>query len=341
MKAWLTLLLTMTFGFVQAAELHLANWPDWMPPELLKKFEKETGIKTTLDIYDSDATLLSKLQAGGGGYDVVVAGDYYVQVFAKNGLVRKLDKSRLRNMANIMPKYRHPLFDPNRDYTVPYLIFMTGFAYDGARVPGGKLDDSWKSLFDPPAALRGEIADLDSVEELYMAASWYLKQDECTENPEDAKRVLAVLRKQKPYVKTYSNEGTIDRMISRQVVVQHGWSGATVRVQRKLPSAAFALPREGVRMAQDNFLIPAKAKNVNEAHTFLNWMMKPENMAAASNAYLYPNEISGAERYMSADLLKNPAVMLPAAYKERLRPFKLCSPAALALRDKVWTLFKQ
>ncbi|KVD73047.1 spermidine/putrescine ABC transporter substrate-binding protein [Burkholderia sp. ABCPW 14] len=332
--------LLLAAGTAVAAELHVGSWPDYLPDTLIKKFQKETGIKTTLDTYASDAALTQKLQSGGGGYDVVIAGDYYVPVLVKSGLLLKLDKNNLPNIANIKPEYRHPSFDSERNYAMPYTVVLTGFAYDSARVPGGKLDDSWKSFFEPPEALRGQIGDLDVEEELYMAASWYLGQDECTENPADAKRVLDILQKQKPFVKTYSNDGTIDRLASKQITVQHIWNGAAVRAQERLPSIKFIYPKEGVRLFMDSLLIPAKARNVDSAHKFLDWMMRPENIAQVTNAIRYSNEIIGSDRYVDAALLSNPAVKTPEQYKVRLKPYKMCSAAAIQLRNKVWLKLK-
>ncbi|MBF3659507.1 extracellular solute-binding protein [Burkholderia pseudomallei] len=340
MKKAIGAMLLAAVGTATAAELHVGSWPVIMPVALLKKFQAETGIETTLDTYASDAALTQKLQAGGGGYDVVIAGDYYVPVLVRSGLLLKLDKNRLSNMANVKPEYRHPSFDSDRDYAVPFTVVLTGFAYDSARVPGGKLDDSWKSFFEPPEALRGQIGDLDVEEELYMAASWYLGQDECTENPADAKRVLDVLQKQKPFVKTYSNDGTVDRLASRQIAVQHVWNGAAVRAQERLPSIKFVYPKEGVRLFMDSLLVPAKARNIDSAYKFLNWMMQPENIALVTNAVRYNNEIIGSERYVDAALLDNPAVKTPEQYKARLRPYKLCSLAAIQLRNKVWLKLK-
>ncbi|AOJ73384.1 MULTISPECIES: extracellular solute-binding protein [Burkholderia] len=340
MKKIIGAMLLAVVGTTTAAELHVGSWPVIMPVALLKKFQAETGVETTLDTYASDAALTQKLQAGGGGYDVVIAGDYYVPVLVRSGLLLKLDKNRLPNMANIKPEYRHPSFDSDRNYAIPFTVVLTGFAYDSARVPGGRLDDSWKSLFEPPEALRGQIGDLDVEEELYMAASWYLGQDECTENPADAKRVLDVLQKQKPFVKTYSNDGTVDRLASRQITVQHVWNGAAVRAQERLPSIKFVYPKEGVRLFMDSLLIPAKARNVDSAYKFLNWMMQPENIALVTNAVRYNNEIIGSDRYVDAALLNNPAVKTPEQYKARLRPYKLCSPAAIQLRNKVWLKLK-
>lgn len=175
---------------------------------------------------------------------------------------------------------------------------------------------------------------------MYMAASWYLGQDECSEHPDDAKRVLEVLSKQKPFVKTYSNDGPIDRLVSKQVIVQHMWDGAAERASQVLPSVRFAVPREGARLLQDSLVIPANAKNHNDAHRFINWMMRPEVIAKVSNTLRYGNEITGSDRYMDETLLRQPWINLPRDQRARLRPYKVCSAAALKMRNKVWVKLK-
>lgn len=321
--------------------LHFANWSDYYPPQLLQKFEKDTGIKATLDSYDGNETLAAKLKAGSGNYDVIVPSDSYIQILAKDGLLMKLDHTQLPNFRNVKAPFDAPSFDPKRDYTMPYMWGTTGFSYDSARVPGGRLPDSWKSLFEPIPELKGKIGMLDSEEDVYMDAAWYLGLNECTENPEDAKKILALLLKQKPYVATYNNDGTIERMIAGEVIMHEQWNGAYFRVKEKKPSVVYVYPKEGVRFWMDNFAIPAKAQNVKEAYVFINWMMQPENIALASNFTKYNNAIAGSDKFMDAALFKDPAINTPKDMTSRFRPFRLCSPAALALRGKVWVKFKQ
>ncbi|BBO59825.1 extracellular solute-binding protein [Mycoavidus sp. B2-EB] len=333
-------LLFCLHGIATAGTLSIASWPDYYPPELLKKFEQDTGIKTVLDNYESDAMLAIKLKSG-GRYDVVVTSDIYVTILKQDNLLMKLNKDRLPNFKNIKSEYRSPPFDPARDYAMPYTLVLTGFIYDSARVPAGKLEDSWRSFFNPDKTLHDKIANLDERDDLYMAASWYLGQDECSESLEDAKRVLNVLQKQNPHVLTYSNNGPIERMVNKEVIVQQIWNGAAVRVRPKLASAIFVYPKEGIRLAMDNFVVPAKAKNVDEAYRFIDWMLKPENIAQVSNKYKYDNAIIGAEKYMDPDLINDPAFSIPKEFRNRIKLFKLCSPKALALRNKVWMQLKK
>jgi spermidine/putrescine transport system substrate-binding protein len=145
--------------------LHFANWSDYFPPDLLKKFEKDTGIHATLDSYDSNETLLAKLKAGGGAYDVVVPSDSFIEIFVKEGLLQKLDKGQLSNLANLKDKFKTS-YDPGHDYTVPYLWGTTGYSYDSAKAPGGQFEESWKPFFEPPADFKGKVVALNSIDDL-------------------------------------------------------------------------------------------------------------------------------------------------------------------------------
>ena len=123
-------------------ELFFYNWTDYYPVELLAKFEKETGIKVTMDGYDSNETLLAKLQAGGAAYDVIVPSQSIMRTLINQNLLLEIDTPTLPNFQYVKPAFRDPGFDPGRKFSAPYLWGTTGFSYDSARVPGGKLDDA-------------------------------------------------------------------------------------------------------------------------------------------------------------------------------------------------------
>jgi spermidine/putrescine transport system substrate-binding protein len=329
-------------GAAQAAgSLNFANWSDYYPPELLKKFEADTGIKATLDAYDSNETLLAKLKAGGGNYDVVVPSDSFIQIMVQEDLLQKFDKSKLPNLANLAPTFQKLDFDPGHDYSVPYLWGTTGYSYDSAQVSGGKLDESWGPFFAPPAELKGKVVALNSMDDLFPPAAFYLGIDRCTEDPQEVKKIMELLSKQKDMLAMYNSDGTIERMAAGEVAMHQQWNGAFHRAKEQRASLVYVYPQEGVSTFIDNFVIPKGASNVEEAHVFINWMMQPENIAAASNFAKYNNAIAGAEKFMDKALFEDPAINTPADKLERLRSFKLCSPKALALRSKVWTKLKK
>ena len=245
----------------QSKQLLVYSWANYIPPTLLKKFEADTGIKVSLDVYDSNNAMLAKLQAGGGGYDIVVPSNSILGTMISTGLVQKVDASKMPNYKNVAAPHDHPDVDVNRDYSVPYLWGSTGFTYDSAKVPGGKLDDTWKEFFEPRPELVGKIAAMKDQGEMFTAAAIYLGIDTCTENPADAQKILELLEKQKPAVKIYSSSGTIGRMQSGEVVLHQQWNGAAHRVKEKLTTAVFVYPREGLNLWGDNLVVPKGAAN--------------------------------------------------------------------------------
>lgn len=324
-----------------AGEVHLYNWSNYFPPELLKKFEADTGIKATLDVYDSNESMLAKVQAGASGYDVVVPSDYMVRIMIKQGLLAEIDSSKMSNFKNVMTPHDDPPYDPGRKYSAPYMWGTTGFSYDSARVPGGQLDESWKEFFDPRPEVAGQIAALDDQVELYNAAAYYTGVDKCTEDSKDAQKILDVLLAQKPKLKLYSSDGTIERMASGEVIMHMQWNGAAHRTKMQKNTVKYVYPKEGLGLWADNFAVLKDAPNLENAKTFINWMMAPENVAIASNFTAYMNAIKGSDKYMDKELSDDPAVNMPAEYASRLRPSKECSSKARELRDKVWTKLKK
>lgn len=319
--------------------LYFYNWTDYYPVELLAKFEAETGIKVTLDGFDSNETLISKLQAGGAGYDVIVPSDYIIPGLIKDGLIQKIDTTAMPNYQYMKDTFRNPDFDPTQEYTAPYLWGTTGIAYDSAQVPGGVLEDSWKSYFAPPKELEGKIAALNTASDEILAASLYLGIPQCTESNDDAKRILELLEAQKPKLKLYSSDTTVDRMAGGEVAMHHLWNGATARAHAQRDTIRFIYPKEGIPMFRDNFAVPTGAPHPENAKTFINWMMAPENAAAVSNQIAYANAIKSDE-FMDPKWMATEAINMPEEFADRLVPTQDCSPAARELQDKIWTRLK-
>ena len=328
-------------AFAQSKQLLLYSWSNYVPADLLKRFESETGIKVTTDVYDSNDTMLAKLQAGGGGYDIVVPSNSVLATMIRTGLLQKVDAPKMTNFGNVLAPHDKPASDPGREYSVPYLWGSTGFTYDSAKVTGGKLTESWKEFFEPRDEIKGTLAVMNDQGEVFTAAAHYLGIDTCTENPEDAQKILTLLEKQKPYVKIYSSSGTIDRVAAGEVVMHHQWNGSSHRAKVKLATATFVFPAEGMNLWGDNFAVPKGAANPENAKIFLNWMMDPKNAAEASNFSGYNNAIKGSDAYMKPELRDNPAINPSDALKARFKPVKDCSAKARELRDGVWTRLRR
>jgi len=321
-------------------ELRLYNWSNYFSPDLLKKFEEETGTKVTIDNYASEEDLLAKLQAGGAGYDVIFPGTTTLGVMVKEDLLEKIEVNKMENFANVLEAHQTIAGDESREYSAPYMWGTTGFTYDPAMVPGGKMADSWEAIFKPADELKGNIAMLNEMSDVWNAGAYYLGISKCTEDPAEAQQILDLLMAQKPDVKLYSNDGTIDRMVAGEVAVHMQWNGAAHRVKEKKPDVVYVYPKEGTTFWTDAMAVPKGAPNLENAKAFINWMMEPENAAAASNYTGYSNAIKGSGEFLKDNLKADPAVNTPEEYGERLRAYEACSEKSRDLRERVWTKLK-
>lgn len=329
-----------------AGTLVLYNWADYFPKELLAKFEAETGIEVVTEIFASNEDLLANLESGFSNYDVAVPSDYMVKILIDKGLVQAIDASGMPNFRNVKPPFGDPWFDPGRKYSAPNMQGTSGFMYDRNDVPGGRLEESWKEYFDPRPDLAGTVVALDDQRELYQAAAYYLGVDPCTENPDEAQAILAVLLAQKPKLAYYTSgtsptvEDTrtngIEAMINGGVALTQVWDGGARLEKRYLPSVEYVIPREGAAFWQDAYVVPYGAWHPENAKVFINWIMDPKNIAAVSNFTGYTNAIAGSEKYMEPALAADQVASVSPEIRDRLRPVKACSAAALDLNGKVW-----
>ncbi len=274
-------------------------WSDYLPPDVIEKFEKETGIKVNLDTYDSNEALLEKLQTGVSKYDVVVPSDYMVQILIKQNLLQKIDKSKIQNLKNINKKFLNLEFDPENNFSIPFLWGTTGFAYRKDKL--GEISNSWKVLFDEK--YNGKILMLDDMRECFAVA---LKLLGHSINETDITALLKakeLLMKQKRLVKQYNSSGFDQAILSGDVWIAHGWSGQLVRASETDTNIVYVLPKEGGTLWIDNLAIPKTAENIENAHIFINFLLKPEIGARVSEFSSYATTNDSAKKFINSKYL--------------------------------------
>lgn len=327
------------FPTPNGGELNLYNWTDYISPELLDRFESETGITVNLDNFDSNETLLAKLQAGGANYDVIVPSDYMVAQMIELGILQEIDPAAFPNGQYIKPEFLDVYFDPGRKYTAPYMYGTTGIAYDPTKT-GGDIT-SWAQFFDPASPAAGKIGTLNDQVEVIHAALRAVGSAPCSPNKEDYIKVEELLAKWKPGVAVINSDGVIGRMASGEQTMHMMWNGAFTRAQADNPNLAYAYPSEGINLWQDNFAVPVGAQNIDNAKIFINWMMDPANIGEATNFVGYDNGIAGSSEFMTPELSSNPAVVIPEEFKALAQPTPGCPVEVIDLYDQVWTNFKK
>ncbi|MCH9705453.1 MAG: extracellular solute-binding protein [Proteobacteria bacterium] len=320
-----------------AEQLYLYNWTDYTSPELIKKFEAETGIEVVLDTYDSNETLLAKLKSGGGNYDIIVPSHNFVSILVEEELLQPVNISNMKSFSNINSQWKNPPWDAGNRYTVPWQLGSTAFTVN-TDVYSGDIN-SYKVLFTPPPELQGEIGMFNSSDEVVGMALAYLGYPTCSEDNAQMKEVRDLLIAQKPHVKVYNSDGIKDRLVSGETHMHMNWNGYSIRAREEIPALQYAYPREGLITWVDNLAVPKGAQNPENAKKFIEFFMHPENAALQSNFAGYDSGNKNAVTYLDEDKKTAPELNVPEGQK--LVFSESCSQAALALRDKVWTEIKK
>ncbi|MCI1636060.1 extracellular solute-binding protein [Bifidobacterium sp.] len=330
----------VAFTPATSGELHIYTWSDYYPDDLLKSFEEDTGIKTTIDYYESNEVLMSKLQAtSGSGYDVVVPSDYAVELLADEGLLQQINALDLPNGKNIEDDFRQVYFDKGRKYSAPYLYGTTGYMYDSSLLAAGETaPDSWKDYFTSDAAWNASPGIFNDQTDGVNAALRASGGEPCSTDPTELQAAQDLLTEYKKKVQNISSDSVIDRLISGENSVAMIWNGAGHRVSEQKSSMDYVYPSEGMSSYQDNWAVPSGAENVQQALTFINWMMEPENIAAAANYQGYDAGITGVDELLDDSLRNDPAVSPPDDAKIELVP--TCSNEAINNYTKIWESFK-
>ncbi len=330
-----TAMLLATAAMAQAeGELQLFNWGDYTSPELLAKFEKETGIKVTVTDYDSNDTALAKIEAGGHGFDLVVPSANYVQIYVEKGLVQELDLSKLPHHGNIAPEWVDVDYDPGRKYSVPWQWGLTGMAVNQKLYSG---DINTSAIFlDPPPELVGKINVTPEMNDIISLTTMYLGGEICSEDPELMKKVRDKLVEAKP--KWLSMDyGMTEKMAVNDVMASVYWNGAIFRTRLQNPDVKFGFPKEGFPVFMDQVMLLSDAQNVEEAYKFLDFIELPENAALISGFARYANGIAGSEEFMPADMKDAPEIVIPEELKSKGVFLKTCTGKAQDYITAIWT----
>jgi spermidine/putrescine transport system substrate-binding protein len=328
----------LTLGLAKAeGELFIYNWTEYTPPELIAKFEKESGIKVSVDTYDSNETLLAKLQAGATGYDIVVPSQNFVPILVNEGLIQKVGVHALPNYKNLEDRWKKPVWDPEQEYTGPWQWGTTSFSYN-SELYSGK-GTSLKEFFEPTDQVKGRLSVFQTPDEVVSLANIYLDIPFCSEDAKQMKKIQDMLVKQKEYVVAYNSETMSDMLASGEAMMTNHWSGFSRLGRLTGAPIVYAYPKEGVVGWFDSMVVPTSAKNVENAKKFMNFMMDPVNMAMLTENQGYGDAVKGTAAYYSDELKSAPEINPPSDLNVFFAP--TCSPKAQSLIDKVWTKVMQ
>ena len=335
--------------------VHVYNFTDYIAEGALKSFTAETGIRVVYDVYDKNEILETKLLAGKSGYDVVFPS---LKPFAERMLaakiLRALDKGKLKNLANLEPGMMRTLAaaDAGNAHFVPYMWGTTGLGYNVAKVkaalgPSAPVN-SWALLFEPENARKLAacgISVLDDDEAL-AAALIFLRRDPNSATPEDLDAAAAAFRKVRPHIKHIHSSLYLDALANGDICLAHGYSGDVIQARNRAIEAknnvevAYAVPSEGAVLWVDVMAVPADAPHADAAHAFIDYLLRPEVIAAISNKVSYANANAKATPLVDKEVREDPNIYLPDAVKTRLVTLKVLDERERRLRTRAWTRIK-
>jgi len=325
-------------GFAQG-KLSIYHWFEYIPQELLNKFSEETGIEVTMDTYDSNETLLANLKAGKlGSFDVAVPGDYMVSIMHSEGLLDEIQSGELSNIGNIQPQWMDVSFDPGRKFSIPYQWGSTSFSVSRDVFQGDIR--TMGIIFDPPDELKGKINVLDSQGEVIAMASLYLGIPQCTSDKDQLRALDELLQNAKENWASFNSDGAKDVLVSGDAAVGMIWNGFGAKARAEGANIEYSYPREGLVVWMDNVVLLKDAPNRENALKFMDFLLKPENIAAVTNYARYSAGVEGVDEFLDADLKSEPESVPPADAPAGsfVEP---CDEDVQVVYNQIWTRVKQ
>ena len=317
-----------------AEELNLFAWSEYVPQTVLDGFSKETGIQVNYESYGSNEEMLAKLLSGASSYDIIQPSEYVVEAMVKEKLLLPLDHSKLPGIKNLGKEYWGQPHDPKLEYSLPYMQGTVGIVVNTAKVkePVTGYADVFQDKY------KGRIVVLDDALEIVTWGLATLGLDPNAVTKENLVKVRPILAKWLPLVKVYDSDSPKTALLNGDVDMGIVWSGeAAILIKEQPGKFAYTLPKEGAHMFIDNLAIPKGAKNVEAAHKFIEYLLRPEVSRKISEEFPYTNPNLEARKLLSDEERGNPASYPPG--NPKLSTFRDIGPLAADV-DKLFTDLK-
>lgn len=273
----------------EANTFYLYNWGDYIDPELLDKFEEETGYHVVMETFDSNEAMITKIKQKSTDFDICIPSEYAVEMMRDQGLLEKLDHSKIEGLSNIDERLLDREYDPGNEYSIPYLWGTFGILYNTKKYQASDFD-SWKNLWDPK--FEGEILSFDGARETMGIGLLANNLSLNTEDPEKLTEIRNELIGLMGNVKAILADEIRMYMALEEANVGLTFSGDASSAIESNEDLSYVIPKEGSNIWFDTMVIPKTSKNKKAAYAFINFMLEPEN--AAQNAdyiwYATPNK---------------------------------------------------
>jgi len=259
-------------GGEQKPQLKVYNWGDYIDPSIIEEFEEKYNIDVIYDEFATNEEMYAKIKAGASDYDILIPSDYTIKRMIDEDMLHKLDFNNIPNYKYIAERFKNLAFDPNNEYSVPYMWGTVGILYNKTMVK--EPVDSWKILWDEKYSK--QILMLDSLRDSIGITLKMLGYSLNTKNDSELEKAKEALIKQKPLVLAYVGDEVKDKMIGGEAALAVVWSGDAMYMKRENPDLDYVVPKEGSNMWFDSIVIPKTSQHKKEAELFINFLCEPE-----------------------------------------------------------------
>jgi len=335
--------------------VNISNWNGYIADDTLSNFTRETGIKATYDIHDSNEVLESKLMTGNTGYDVVSPSNHFLSRLIKAGAIQKLDKSQLPNWKNLDPVLMKKLEvnDPGNQYGYPYMWGTAGIGYNVEKIKAifGNTDvtHSWSLFFDEANIRKLSecgVAIIDNPTQVLPITLNYLGLPHHSHEPEDYKKAEQLLLKIRPYVQYFHASKYISDLANGNVCAVIGFNGDIVQAAASAREAkngidiAYSIPDEGSTLWFDMVVMPKSAPHEKNGYSYMNYLLTPQVIANISNSIHYANPNSAADAYVVPAVKQDLAIYPPKSVMDKLFTVEDLPASIARLTTRLWTKLK-
>lgn len=338
----------------ESPEVRVYNWSDYIDEGILEDFTGETGIRVVYDVFDSNDILETKLLAGGTGYDVVVPSASFMARQIQAGVFQKLDPAKLPNRIHLWDFIldRTSTLDPGNAYSVNYMWGTTGIGYNADVVEEIMPDapvDSLAMVFDPAIISKFAERGVDVVEaseEMIPLALLYIGEDPTSHDSAVIEKAEAVLLAIRPYIRKIHSSEYINALANGDIALCIGFSGDVLQARDRADEAGngldihFAIPKEGTQVWFDQLAVPKDAPHPDAAHQFIDYLMRPEVIARATDYVNYANGNKEAQALIDPEILADPAIYPTPEVLDRLFFVQPYEPDVQRQVTRIWTNFK-
>lgn len=336
MKSILVFFAFVVSIFASEKVLYVYNWSEYMPESVLEDFTKQTGIKVKYSTYDSNEAMYAKVKtAGTSSYDIIVPSTYFVNKMSREGLLAKIDKTKLSNYQNLDKKLLSKPFDPNNDYSIPYLWGSTGISYNASLVKENI--DSWKNLWN--SEYKNSVLLNDDMREVFGLALKVLGYSANSTNPKEIEQAYGKLKELLPNVKMFYSESQKQVYLNEEVKLGMNFNGEGFMANEENSDIKYIYPKEGALVWIDSLVIPKGAKNIDNAHAFINYLLKPEVSKVISEEIGYASPNAKTIELLD-DETKNNRIIYPTEEDLTNSEFQTDVGEVLPVYEKYWEMLK-